>query len=67
MKRSSEDYGKIARIDFLRGTKFRTPVEAVESGARSIEDWCDCLAAHRQKYSSDDVRRSAPGPQVAGD
>ena len=48
MRRKFQDYGELARQGFLKGTKFRTPVDAVESGARSIEDWCDCLATHRQ-------------------
>jgi hypothetical protein len=48
MRRKFQDYGELARQEFLKGTRFRTPVEAVERGARSIEDWCDCLAAHRQ-------------------
>jgi hypothetical protein len=48
MRRKFQDYGELAREEFLKGTKFRTPVEAVERGARSIEDWCDCLAVHRQ-------------------
>jgi hypothetical protein len=48
MRRKFQEYGELARREFLKGTRFRTPVEAVERGARSIEDWCDCLAAHRQ-------------------
>ncbi len=48
MRRKFQDYGELARQEFLKGTRFRTPVDAVESGARSIEDWCDCLAVHRQ-------------------
>jgi hypothetical protein len=48
MRRKFQDYGELARQEFLKGTKFRTPVDAVESGVRSIEDWCDCLAVHRQ-------------------
>lgn len=48
MRRKFQDYGELARQEFLKGTKFRTPVDAVDSGVRSIEDWCDCLATHRQ-------------------
>jgi hypothetical protein len=48
MRRKFQEYGELARREFLKGTTFRTPVDAVESGARSIEDWCDCLATHRQ-------------------
>jgi hypothetical protein len=48
MRRKFQEYGELARQEFLKGTTFRTPVDAVESGARSIEAWCDCLTAHRQ-------------------
>ena len=29
---------------FLQGTRFRSPVEAVEAGARAVQNWCDLLA-----------------------
>ena len=49
MKRTAQDYTRLATQDFLEGTRFRTPFQAVESGKRSIEQWCDCVNAHRQK------------------
>ena len=29
---------------FLQGTRFRSPVEAVEAGVRAVQNWCDLLA-----------------------
>jgi hypothetical protein len=52
MKRIIQDDTKLATQEFLEGTRFRTPVQAVEAGARSIEQWCDCVNAHRQKDSN---------------
>ena len=52
MKRIAQEYTQTAKQDFLEGTRFKTPVEAVESGKRSIEQWCDCINAHRQKDSN---------------
>jgi hypothetical protein len=46
----SEGYLHAARLQFLEGTLFRAPVEAVESGAKSIQEWCDCLASARLEY-----------------
>jgi hypothetical protein len=52
MKRTAQDFTRLATQEFLEGTDFRTPVQAVEAGARSIEQWCDCINAHRQKDSN---------------
>jgi hypothetical protein len=57
MKNTTPDYMKLARNDFLNGTKFRTPVEAVESGARKIEDWCDLVSVYRQRIATPEDRR----------
>jgi hypothetical protein len=46
----SEGYLHAANRRFLEGTTFRTPVEAVEAGAKSIQEWCDCLANARLEY-----------------
>ncbi len=46
MKRTN--YMKRATQRFLEGTKFRTPVEAVEAGVRSLGDWADMLAEERE-------------------
>jgi hypothetical protein len=58
MKRTN--YMKRATIRFLEGTKFRTPVEAVEAGVRSLGDWADMLAEERELemiQNSQDRRR----------
>jgi hypothetical protein len=46
----SEGYLHAASRKFLEGTAFRSPVEAVESGAKSVLEWCDCLALARLDY-----------------
>ena len=38
-------YRAEARAQFLNGTRFRSPVEAVEAGARTVQEWCDLLAS----------------------
>ena len=57
MKNTTPDYMKLVRKKFLEGTKFRTPVDAVESGARKIEDWCDMVSIYRQKIATREDRR----------
>ena len=57
MKNTTPDYMKLARQDFLEGTAFRTPVDAVESGVRKIEDWCDLVSIYRQKIATPEDRR----------
>jgi hypothetical protein len=52
MKRTTQEYARLATQEFLEGTCFKTPVQAVEAGTRSIEQWCDCINAHRQKDSN---------------
>jgi hypothetical protein len=46
MKRTS--YMKRASQRFLEGTRFRSPVEAVEAGVRSLIDWTQLLAEERE-------------------
>ena len=46
MKRTN--YMKRATLRFLEGTKFRTPVEAVEAGIRTLGEWADMLAEERE-------------------
>jgi hypothetical protein len=43
------DYLNLARQRFLSGTDCRSPVEVVETGAKSIFDWCVCLAEARSE------------------
>jgi hypothetical protein len=57
MKNTTPDYMKLARHDFLKGTSFRTPVDAVEGGVRKIEDWCETVSIYRQKISTPEDRR----------
>jgi hypothetical protein len=57
MKNTAPDYMRLARQEFLEGTSFRTPVDAVESGARKIEDWCDLVSVYRQKIATPEDRR----------
>ena len=39
---------KRASQRFLAGTKFRSPVEAVEAGARNLAEWAELLAEERE-------------------
>ena len=43
-KMRDESYLKLARQRFLSDLPFSTPSEAVEAGARSVTEWCLCLA-----------------------
>ena len=68
MARRRESYLAEASRLFLSGLPHRTPSEAVESGARSLRDWCECLnearAAHGLSHLPPPdamVSRAAPG------
>jgi hypothetical protein len=50
------NYLQEAKKRFLEGTKFRTPIEAVEAGHRSAGEWCDTLALVRSEMGSRDER-----------
>jgi hypothetical protein len=50
MPRSKTNYLSRARETFLENLPFGTPIEAVDSGERSIQDWCDCLNETRARY-----------------
>ena len=41
-------YYKRAAKQFLLGSKFRTPCEAVEAGVRSLEQWSSLLLEERE-------------------
>jgi hypothetical protein len=45
MRRS--DYWKRASKRFLAGTRFKIPCDAVEAGARTLEEWARMLAEER--------------------
>jgi hypothetical protein len=46
MKRIS--YLKRASKRFLDGTKFKSPIAAVEAGVRSLESWVEILVEERE-------------------
>jgi hypothetical protein len=46
MKRIS--YLKRASKRFLDGTKFKSPIAAVEAGVRSLENWVEILVEERE-------------------
>jgi hypothetical protein len=41
-------YMKRAAKRFLEGTRCKHPIEAVERGLRTLEEWVDCLNAERE-------------------
>jgi hypothetical protein len=41
-------YYKRASRRFLQGTRHRTPAEAVEAGARTLEQWVTLLSEERE-------------------
>jgi hypothetical protein len=41
-------YYKRAAKQFLHGSKFRTPCEAVEAGVRSLDEWSRLLLEERE-------------------
>ena len=54
------NYMKRAARKFLAGTRFRTPVEAVEAGIRTLTHWVDTLNDERERdkleRAGDDLR-----------
>lgn len=54
------NYMKRAARKFLAGTRFRTPVDAVEAGVRTLTDWVDALNFEREcdklERAGDDLR-----------
>lgn len=53
-KMRDENYLKLARQRFLIDLPFSTPNEAVEAGARSVTDWCLCLADAKSEFGRGD-------------
>jgi hypothetical protein len=41
-------YYKRAAKQFLAGTRFKAPFEAVAAGVKTLEDWADMLALERE-------------------
>lgn len=44
-------YTQLAASRFLESLPYRSPVAAIEAGARTIQDWCDVLAETRQQHA----------------
>ena len=59
---------KRATQRFLEGTKYRSPVEAVEAGIRTLGQWADILAEERelesQQHRERDTRRERVSHQA---
>jgi hypothetical protein len=45
--KGSTSYWAMARERFLQGARFHSPFEAVEAGARTVQEWCEVLASVR--------------------
>jgi hypothetical protein len=52
------NYLQEAKRRFLEGTEFRAPIDAVEAGVRTDQEWCDVLAAVRAEINVRDDRRA---------
>ncbi|HWG84474.1 MAG TPA: hypothetical protein VNT60_03235 [Deinococcales bacterium] len=44
-------YTEIAAQRFLEGLPYRSPVAAIEAGARTIQEWCEVLAEARREHA----------------
>jgi hypothetical protein len=63
------NYMRRATQRFLAGTKYRSPVEAVEAGVRSLTDWAEMLAEEREfetEANRDASKRARNGMVAAG-
>jgi HD superfamily phosphodiesterase len=58
---STPNYVTKAARDFLSGTPYRAPIQAIEAGARTIDEWCEVLNAYR------DTLASPPAPRQRDD
>ena len=43
-------YLETASQQFLEGLPYRSPIEAVEAGERSLTEWCECLNRSRSLF-----------------
>jgi hypothetical protein len=58
------DYWKRASKQFLIGTRFKCPCEAVEAGARTLEEWARVLEEERDiERTLRDLRTLARPPR----
>ena len=62
MRRTS--YLKRASRRFLEGTRFRSPVEAVEAGVKTLGEWADVLGEEREA-ENDYLRQRSLSRRVA--
>jgi hypothetical protein len=67
MPRSKTNYLSRARETFLENLPFGTPIEAVDSGVRSIQEWCDCLNETRARYGLPHDPVSGETESISGD
>jgi hypothetical protein len=59
------DYWKRASKQFLTGTRFKSPCEAVEAGARTLEEWARMLQEERElEFQHRAVRAMAHNPRI---
>ena len=63
MRRSS--YLKRASRRFLEGTRYKSPVEAVEAGALSLNDWVRTLSEEREVERQFQEQRMQLRPHLA--
>jgi hypothetical protein len=58
------DYWKRASKQFLTGTRFKSPCEAVEAGARTLEEWARVLQEERELELQHRALRAAHNPRI---
>ena len=46
-----KNYMKLANRRFLEGTRYKAPIQAVEAGVRTLEEWTDVLNQEREAQS----------------
>ncbi len=53
-------YMRRAAKRFLEGTRCKHPIEAVEKGVRTLEEWVDCLNMEREldRQAASEARQS---------
>ena len=45
-------YLKLANRRFLEGTRYKAPIQAVEAGVRTLEEWTDVLNQEREAQNA---------------
>ncbi len=55
----SMSYTRRAAWRFLDGLPYRSPIDAVQAGARSLVEWCEVLREERARAGLD-IDRTAP-------